>query len=425
VVYNHFGPDGNYLREFSPYYITNKHTTDWGEAINFDGKNSAPVREYFISNAVYWIREYHMDGLRLDATQDIFDESPQHILAEIVSAVQLHAKGKRLIIIAENEPQNVRLIKNFDEGGYGIDALWNDDFHHTASVALTGRNEAYYTDYSGTPQEFISAIKWGFLFQGQIYKWQNKRRGTPALDIKPEKFILFIENHDQVANSAKGNRIHKQSSFGNYKAITTLLLLAPGTPMLFQGQEFAASSPFLYFADHTKELSEKVSIGRINFLAQFRSLATPEMQKILPDPGDIKTFERSKLNFNEREIHHDIYSLHKDLIKIRKEISPFNLQKVRAIDGAVLSHESFLLRFFDNNKEDKLLLINLGSDLHLNPAPEPLLAPPANKKWEIFWSSEDPKYGGCGTPPLDTPDNWRIPGKTAVILTPVNIESEL
>src|SRR5436305_10612468 len=170
-------------------------------------------------------------------------------------------------------------------------------------VALTGRNEAYYSDYLGAPQEFISALKYGYLYQGQWYSWQRKRRGTPAFDVPPAAFVTFIQNHDQVANSARGQRCHELTSPGRYKGMTALLLLGPGTPMLFQGQEFAASSPFFFFADHTKELAELVRRGRIDFLKQFRSVGDPDIQKGIPDPHDPRTFARCKLDLSERQAH--------------------------------------------------------------------------------------------------------------------------
>ena len=206
VVYNHVGPDGNFLKFFSSDYFTSRYQTDWGEAINFDGENSAPVREFFIANATYWIEEFHLDGLRLDATQDIHDNSSNHILSEIAEAARKAAGRRSIILTAENEPQHTKLVRSKQQGGYGLDALWNDDFHHSALVALTGRNEAYYSDYNGTPQEFISAVKYGYLYQGQWYKWQQQRRGTNALDLNPAAFITFIQNHDQVANTARGER---------------------------------------------------------------------------------------------------------------------------------------------------------------------------------------------------------------------------
>jgi maltooligosyltrehalose trehalohydrolase len=419
VVYNHLGPDGNYIGKFAPQFFCEK-TTDWGKAINFDDGDCGPVREFVIANACYWIEEFHLDGLRLDATQDIHDCSDDHILRAMAREARKRAAPREMIFIAENEPQEVKVVRDSQQGGYGLDGVWNDDFHHTATVALTGRNEAYYTDYRGAPQEFISSAKYGYLYQGQRYKWQRKRRGTPGLDIHPAAFVIFIQNHDQIANSAYGKRCHTLTSPGKFRAITALLLLAPGTPMLFQGQEFGASSPFLFFADHGSKLNSQIRQGRAEFLAQFPSLATPEMQERFADPADPATFERCKLDHSERQVHRKIYALHCDLLKLRREEPVFSVQKRGALDGAVLSPEAFLLRFFGDHGDDRLLLLNLGIDLHLDPAPEPLLAPPADSGWSILWSSEDPKYGGVGTPPPDSEQNWRLPGHSAVLLKPVS-----
>src|SRR6202789_3576090 len=180
VVYNHLGPDGNYLPKFAPQYFSTKINTDWGPAINYDGKGSGPVREFCIANACYWVDEFHLDGLRLDATQDIHDKSKDYIRAAMARKARKRVAPREVIFIAENEPQEVKLVRPPEQGGYGLDGLWNDDFHHTAMVALSGRNEAYYTDYLGTPQELVSAIKYGYLYQGQRYKWQEKRRGSPG-----------------------------------------------------------------------------------------------------------------------------------------------------------------------------------------------------------------------------------------------------
>ena len=213
-------------------------------------------------------------------------------------------------------------------------------------VALTGKREAYYTDYRGSPQELISAVKWGYLYQGQRYKWQRSRRGTPALDLPPSAFVAFIENHDQVANSAHGRRVHQMTSPGRYRAMTAFLLLSPPTPMLFQGQEFASSAPFLYFADHRGELGDKVREGRAAFLTQFPSIASPEMMATLPDPSDPGTFERCKLDFAERGRHESIYAMHRDLIRLRRRDPVFRAQRPHGVDGAVLGPEAFVLRFF-------------------------------------------------------------------------------
>ncbi len=420
VVYNHFGPVGNYLKDFSPDYFTDRHECDWGEPINFDGENAGPVREFFLTNAAYWIEEFHIDGLRLDATQQIFDASPENIMTAIGKRVREAAHGRKTIIVAENESQLTKLVRPVENGGYGLDALWNDDFHHSAMVAMTGRNEAYYTDYLGKPQEFISMVKYGYLFQGQRYKWQKQRRGTPAHGLAPERFVTFIQNHDQIANSGCGERVHFLTSPGRLRAMTALLLLAPGTPMLFQGQEFASSSPFCFFADHNHDLAKLVGEGRTKSLAQFRSLATGEMLPYLADPANPSTFELCKLDFSERERNRRYYDLHRDLLRLRRNDSVFSAQRTGGVDGAVLSDECLLLRFFGEEGDDRLLLVNFGADLHLDPAPEPLLAPPDGMKWQILWSSEDPRYGGGGTPRLDSKDNWRIPGHAAVAMHPKN-----
>ena len=418
VVYNHFGPSGNYLREFCDAYFTSRYETDWGEAIDYDGPDSGPVREFAVANARYWIREFHLDGLRLDATQNVYDASSDHILAAVTRAARDAAGGRPIVVVAENEPQEARLVRPPEEGGYGIDALWNDDFHHAATVALTGRAEAYYTDYHGGPQELVSAARWGFLYQGQRYRWQRQRRGTLALDLPATAFVNFLQNHDQVANSARGERVHAHAAPGALRAMTALMLLAPQTPLLFMGQEFAASAPFLYFADHEPELAAKVRAGRGEFLEQFRSLATEPMQRRLHDPADPAAFGRCKLDFAERRTHAPVYALHRDLLRLRREDPVFRAQAGERLHGAVLGPEAFLLRFFGAGGDDRLLLVNLGRDLHLDPAPEPLLAPPADRRWRVLWSSEDPCYGGTGTPEPDTEQNWRIPGRAAVVLVP-------
>ncbi len=437
VVYNHLGPRGNCLPEFAPDYFTDRYHTDWGKPINYDGENSEPVREFFTSNAVYWIREFHLDGLRLDATQNIFDSSPEHIVAEIARKAREAAGGRSILIVAENEPQDADLVRPQERGGWGLDMVWNDDFHHTAMVALTGRTEAYYTDYLGTPQELISTAKWGFLYQGQYYTWQRKRRGTPALDVSAGCFVDFLQNHDQVANRVLGRRAHTIAGLERYRAVMALLLLGPATPMLFQGQEFCSSSPFHYFADHEeRDLADQVRSGRREFLAQFRSLEDPGIEPHIPDPSDPRTFEMCKLDPAERRRNAPLVRFHRDLLRLRREDPVFRAQDATRMHGAILGPEAFVLRFVGEDGDDRLLLVNLGRDLHLTPAPEPLLAPPAHTRWKLLWSSEDPAYGGSGTPEpecretttpvrearrfeLPTTPHWRIQGHAAVVVRPV------
>ncbi len=418
VVYNHFGPDGNYLSRFSDDYFSSERQTEWGAAINFDGPGCEGARELVLANARYWIDEFHLDGLRLDATQSIFDESGTHILSELAGAVRKAAGHRATVLIAENEPQHPRLVRAAAAGGYGLDALWNDDYHHSAMVALTGQSEAYYTDYRGSPQEFISALKWGYLYQGQRYSWQKAPRGKPALDIDPSAFVLFLQNHDQVANTGRGLRVHGLTSPGKYRALTALTLLAPGTPMLFQGQEFGASTPFLYFADHEPDLARLVREGRKEFLRQFPSLALEAVQERLADPVDPKTFEMCKLDFGERKAHPEIYALHADLLRLRRTDRVFGSPHPRAsVDGFVLGAEAFAIRFL-GREGDRLLLVNLGRQLDLAAVSDPLFAPPEGASWEMSWSSNDVSYGGDGTAAIEHDDGVTIPGECTVVLTP-------
>jgi maltooligosyltrehalose trehalohydrolase len=417
VVYNHFGPDGNYLRVFSEDYFTPKYENDWGESINFDGPNSGPVREFFITNGCYWTEEFHFDGFRFDATQDVKDESDEYMIGAIGRAARATAPDRSLILVAENEPQLARMVRPRNEGGDDLDGLWNDDFHHAAIVALTGRREAYYTDYLGAPQEFISAAKYGYLYQGQPYSWQEAPRGSPTFGIPPEAFVAFIENHDQVANTAFGERVRFQTSPGRYRALSALLLLGPWTPLLFQGQEFGSSRPFLYFTDvGDQAMKEGIRKGRFKFLAQFPSLSNEETQKILPAPDDPEIFSRCKLDFSERQTDRQFYDLHLDLIKLRRENSCFCAQKAGSLDGAVLGPASFVLRYFANDNEDCLLVVNLGIRQKLEPVPQPLLAPPLGFEWETLWTSESPRYGGPGAVPVATQDEWVLPAEATVAL---------
>jgi len=418
VVYNHLGPDGNFLSAFSDDYFTERYATDWGAAINYDGANARAVREFFVRNACYWISEFHLDGLRLDATQNIYDSGPLHVLAELSQRVRDVATPRTVVLLAENEPQDLVCVTPIEAGGYGLDAMWNDDFHHSARVALTGRREAYYTDYRGQAQELLSTVKRGFLYQGQRYHWQKQARGSLVTTEPASSFVMFTENHDQVANTLQGERLTTMTSPGRYRALMALMLLAPATPMLFMGQEFGASSPFLYFADHTDTaLAASVHKGRKEFLAQFPSYATPGAQAAVPDPADPALFTRSKLDFSERVTHAPLYLFHQDLLQLRREDSLIARQDRSRLDGAVLGPEALVLRFFgDENTEDRLLVVNLGLDLEYIPAPEPLLAPIRDGWWYVRWSSEDSQYGGSGIIKPCGPDGWRIPGASATFL---------
>ena len=420
VVYNHFGPDGNYLGIFSDDYLIREKENEWGNAINFDGPNSGPVREFFITNGRYWVEEFHLDGFRFDATHAIRDQSTEYIIGAVGRAAREAAGSRSILLIAENDLQEAKMAQPSREGGDDLDGMWNDDFHHSAVVALTGRNEAYFADYRGTPQEFISAVKYGFLYQAQARSWRKALRGTPTFGISPEAFVCFLENHDQIANTGSGQRLRFQTSPGRYRAMTAFLLLGPWTPLLFQGQEFGASSPFLFFADiGDASVRDAIRKGRAEWLAPFLSLTEDQAWRTLPAPDDPEVFASCKLNFSERTNNRELYALHIDLLKLRREDSRLRQQSSGGIDGAVLGPAIFALRYFSANNDDRLLLVNFGESHVLHPASEPLLAPPEGCRWEILWTSESPRYGATDSGAVTTSEPWALPAESAVVLKPV------
>ena len=260
-------------------------------------------------------------------------------------------------------------------------------------------------------------MKHGYLYQGQWYTWQKQRRGTPTWGLPSWAFVSFLENHDQVANTDTGARVHQRTSPGRWRALTAFVLLGPETPMLFQGQEFSSSRPVRYFADHQGDLARMVQEGRRKFLSQFPSVARPEVLDKVPAPHDPRTFERCKLDHAERASHPEAHGLHRDLLRLRREDPVFQAQGEGGFDGAVLSAEAFVLRWRGGPHGDRLLVVNLGPDLLPQRHPEPLLAPPEGQAWTVAWTSEDPRYGGHGMPEF-TEESWRVPAECALVLRP-------
>jgi maltooligosyltrehalose trehalohydrolase len=415
VVYNHFGPEGNYLCTFARSATSDCYTNEWGDALNFDQPGSAGMRLFATSNAEYWVREYHFDGLRLDATQQIFDHSPEHVVSAIVRHARAAAGSRRVIVLGENEPQESALLRPPEQGGFGLDLLYNDDFHHSARVALTGVREAYYTDYRGDAQELVSALRWGFLFQGQRYSWQGKARGQPALDLSPDRFLAFLENHDQVANAARGERLSTLAAPGALRALTALLLLSPATPMLFQGQEIGADRPFRFFADHDPSLAALVRDGRREFLSQFVRYAQEEVAATI-DPANRDDFEAAKLDHRDTPRARAWWALHRDLLALRRRDLRLRRAHPQRPEGAVLRHDALALRWVTPTGDDRLLLANLGPDVEISALAEPLLAPPALRPWRLAFSSDALEYGGGGAVPYDAA-RWLLPGRTTTFLT--------
>jgi maltooligosyltrehalose trehalohydrolase len=320
------------------------------------------------------------------------------------------------LVFSEDEKNRCQQVLPPEKGGWSTDGLFNDDFHHTCRVAATGNSEGYYRDYTGSPQELISLIRYGHLYQGQWNPRQGRIRGFPTLDIPASHFIHYLQNHDQVANSARGYRTHLLTSPGRHRALTSLLLLGPETPMLFMGQEFGASNPFLYFADHEEELARLVCTGRREFMHQFPRIKSLENVPVLCDPADEGTFLRCKLDWDEWEQNASMVELHRDLIKLRREDARIARQDRFAIQGSVIGPEAFALRWFGEEGDDRLALFNLGRDVDCHPVADPMLAAPSGRQWEMIWSSEDSKYGGMGTPQFDN-KNWYVPGHAAVLFT--------
>jgi maltooligosyltrehalose trehalohydrolase len=317
VVYNHLGPDGNYLSQFGPYF-TGRYSTPWGEAVNYEGTGSDQVRRFFIDNAHSWFKNYHIDALRLDAVHSIHDQSAYHFLEHLADETALLSAqlGRQLSLIAESDLNDPRLIRPAEIGGYGLDAQWNDDFHHALHALLTGEQDGYYQGF-GRVEHLAKSLRHGYVFTGEYSPFRGRRHGRPASGIPAHRFLGYLQNHDQIGNRARGERISHLVSKGKQKIGAALLLTGPFLPLLFQGEEWAASSPFLFFTDHQEpELAEAVRKGRRKEFASFGW--DPER---VPDPQAEATFMRSKLDWGEleQEPHREILEWHRHLIRLRGE----------------------------------------------------------------------------------------------------------
>ena len=334
VVYNHLGNEGNYLRLFGPYF-TSKHKTPWGEAINYDQQGSESVRRYFVENALYWIREYHFDGLRLDAVQTIYDSSPRHILAEIGESVSALAQelGRTVCVIAETDENDAKLVKPIQSGGYGLDAVWSDDFHHAIHALFTGERKGYYQDF-GRPEQIVRALQEGFVYQGEPFQfWGGRPRGVSSAGMGAPAHVICLQNHDQVGNRARGERLTALIPRGVRMLAAALLLLSPETPLLFMGQEFDETNPFLFFTDYgDPALQKAVSEGRQQEFKDF-DFAGEEV----PDPQDPATFMHSKLNWQLTQGENPMLEWYGALLALRKKhvISSERTCKVELIDGVI------------------------------------------------------------------------------------------
>ncbi|MBN1862188.1 MAG: malto-oligosyltrehalose trehalohydrolase [Dehalococcoidales bacterium] len=345
VVYNHLGPEGNYVADFGPYF-TERYQTPWGAALNFDGPHSDEVRRFFIENAVYWLTEFHIDALRLDALHAILDISAYPFIEEL--ALRFHEQAKKLkrraYLIGESAANDARLIRAPERGGYGLDAQWNDDFHHALHVLLTGERNGYYQDFDGL-EHLVKAFREGFVYSGQYSQYRQRRHGVASGDIPAHRFVVFAQNHDQVGNRVQGERLSQLVPFEGLKLAAGIVLLSPFLPLLFMGEEYGEKAPFTYFVSHSEPaLIEAVRRGRREEFASF------EWPGEIPDPQGEATFLSAKLNHRLRGEgrHHILLEFYQELIRLRKETPALTR----------LGKDAMAVNEFNN----RLLLINRWSE---------------------------------------------------------------
>ena len=369
VVYNHFGPEGNYLHLYSPQFFTGRHKTPWGDAINFDGPESPTVRDFSIQNALYWLEEYHFDGLRLDAVHAIIDDSKPDILTELASAVRDCFGDKRFVhLILENGDNIARYLRRDKNGSVRFyNAQWNDDIHHALHVLLTGESDGYYSDYVQDPMRHLCrCLREGFAYQGEYSQYHASHRGEPSTDLPPSAFVSFLQNHDQVGNRAFGERVSQLADPKALKAAMEILLLAPSPPLLFMGEEFAADTPFLFFCDFRGDLAAAVTAGRRSEFARFSKFDSAEARSSIPDPNSEQTFLRSKLDWNSLLAgpHSQWLCFYRELLSVRqRRIVPRVGMTRGSRCGSPQAHDRHLSIdwFFDDGAQLELRA-NLGSD---------------------------------------------------------------
>ncbi|HWA10294.1 MAG TPA: malto-oligosyltrehalose trehalohydrolase [Opitutaceae bacterium] len=402
VVYNHLGPEGNFLAAYSRDYFRGDRPTPWGPGPALDGPVSGPVREYIVANAAYWLDEFRIDGLRLDATHALPDSSPRHLLEEITDAV--HAREG--FVIAEDERNLADLVR--EAGGEpGLDAVWADDFHHQARVALTGTRKSYFASYGGTTADLADTLLHGWSYRGQPFPFRgNSPRGSACRHLPASAFVVCLENHDQVGNRAHGERLEHLVTPAQFRAASLLLCLGPYVPLIFMGQEWAATAPFLFFTDHPGEVGLKVSEGRRREFDH----GGPALD--FPDPQHEATFRRSKLDWAEREagVHRGILALYREALGLRRaaveeDFTARDRWRVAAGGGRVALRYQF-------GGSDWLLVAVLGPENPGAPAPDELLRPPADRTWAVRLDSEDVRFGGPGRA---VPDPATFIGPAAVL----------
>jgi maltooligosyltrehalose trehalohydrolase len=366
VVYNHFGPEGNYLGLYAPQFFSKRHHTPWGAALNFDGRDSRPVREFVIHNALYWLDEFHCDGLRLDAVHAILDDSPLHILAELAQRVRSAHPNRQIHLLLENEHNEARWLERGQGGGSRLyDAQWNDDVHHVLHTAATDDAEGYYADYLRQPTLLGRALAEGFAFQGELMPYRGSPRGEASAQLPPDAFVAFLQNHDQVGNRALGERISLLASPTAVRAVTAVYLLLPQVPMLFMGEEWYSRQPFLFFCDFGAELGEAVVRGRRQEFARFAAFQDEAARERIPDPQQEQTFRSSKLDWNQLGEPEAAATLswYRDLLAVRRRhIVPLLPKLARGGEFEVLAGTTVRVRWRTDDEQQLALTANLGSE---------------------------------------------------------------
>jgi maltooligosyltrehalose trehalohydrolase len=408
VVYNHVGPEGNVLHEFGPYF-TDRYRTPWGDAVNFDGEGSDFVRSYFVENALHWFADYHVDGLRLDAVHAICDFSARPFLAELADATARlsHDLNRRLLLVAESDRNDPALVRSRDLGGIGLDGMWNDDFHHAVHAALTGERGGYYIDF-GRIADLAKSLEDRFVYDGAHSRFRHRRHGAPANDVAADRFVVAVQNHDQIGNRAAGERLSTLLSPARLRLAAAFLLLSPYVPLLFMGEEYGETAPFLFFVDHTDaELLDAVRKGRRE---EFRSFG---WQGEVPDPAAAATFERSRLARAVASSEStSIEALYADLLRLRRELPLLR-------PGTATARASF-----DDNARTIGLVLEAGGANALFAAwnlddEEHSVAAwvPGHRASHRLVATDDVRYGGPTerSESVTTDSPWTVPAETAML----------
>ena len=402
VVYNHLGPDGAYQSTFSRFYYSESHKSPWGAGINFDGPLSEPVRDYFVENALRWVHEYHIDGLRLDATHAIVDDSHRHILASLAGAIHgsLENSGRRVQVIAEDHRNLAMLLKPEREGGYGLDGIWSDDFHHEMRRALAGDSDGYFQDFDGSAASIAATARQGWFYTGQHSEYFGGPRGSDPAGLELWRFIFFLQNHDQVGNRAFGDRLHHKIDPAAWRAASALLLILPETPLLFMGQEWAATAPFQYFTDHDPELGRLVTEGRRREFSRFAAFADPAMREKIPDPQSESAFFASRLRWEERvrEPHASVLRLYRSLLELRRTEPALRFDADRPAEIVPRENDSVIVGRSASNGDALLAIARLRG------AGQVKVAQGAERFWAPILTTEDAAFAHDPQPPRIVPD---------------------